>query len=250
MVSTFADNSYTGSWNPSLGKTTTLNSDIKGFSQSSTNLAQEILQAQSGSSSYSGPTVIRHYHYYNSPWSSYSYFWQPTPVYIIPTRGYSRYEEDNNNALLLGVVAAVVGGIALFTVGTSISTLEDANRELDDTSAFKARFKTYQNIATDAKEREKAAYAENAACLKEQICQRTKNSALTDLILRVGLFVGCAFALMGAILTVPEWMSVGLITSLVFAGAMLFKAGLDSTDKKNFRDARDLQNAINHLNAI
>ena len=227
-----------------------LTSDVKEFAKTTDNMAKEILAINTPVEKYNGPVVFRHYHYYNDPfYFSPGPFWYPQPVVVV-NDGYQgrRRKEDDNTAVIVGIAAAVVGGIALYTVGSGINKVKDANRELQETHEFQRKLDRYaqfsgidQNIVYNARE---------VAHVKERICNRIKDSAVGDLALRVTLAASCIVALAGAFAGASALMTAGIIFNLVAVGGMLFKWGLDSSDTDNLRDAYMLRNRIEQLKTL
>ncbi|MEI8365818.1 MAG: hypothetical protein WCF65_05300 [Parachlamydiaceae bacterium] len=228
-----------------------LNADLRSFANQTRNMANEMLSAQRGES-HSGPTVIHYYHDYNRPWwnRSCNPFWSPffvQPVYIFPSQSRS-YNDNrgNNNNVLIGIAAAIVGGVAAFFVGSGISALEDSTDALEDTHIQHQKFKDYASQRSQPEEQQKIQQALYAASLKERICRRIKSSAVSDLVFRVGVLAGATFAFLGAVCTHPAWITAGIVTGCVFGLAMIFKAGLGS-DKHNFRDAAELKQVVENM---
>jgi len=228
-----------------------LNFDVNKFSISANQMAREILATQKGSAPYVGPRVITRYHYWHEP------FWSPSwmfcrPVYVYPSGNCSRRRDRDNDgtAFLIGMIATIVGGIALFAVGSGRNTFKEAKCELEDAAASRTKFSDYEQAAHNNTERNVALEAKNAAVLKVRICKRIRDSALKDLVFRVGLVAGCALALAGAIFTSPTLITAGLVTGLVVGGSMLFNWGLDSTDKQNINDANKLLEAMNNMRSV
>lgn len=215
--------------------------DVEKFVSKADAMAHEII-AKNTSTTYEGPVVMRHYHYYNSP------FWWYHPVFIYtPYRpchsGRRGHAKDDGAAILIGATAAIVGGAALYAVGSSINRIQDAKTELRETRAVINKVARHF-LARNEEDIAVHASIEKMAKLKERICNRVLNSAAWDLALRVALFVGCGSALFGAIAGAPALISAGAIGSLVVGGGMLFKWGLDSSDRKNYRDAVALRTLI------
>lgn len=231
-------------------------SEIVNFAKTADNLANQIL-SQDAPVAYQGPVVIRSSHYYHpSP-----FFWPiypPSPSVVVinngphssasPVNRDRNKEKDNGAAILVGIVAVAVGGIALYSLGAGIATYNDTNQELADTQQFQERLFIAPNA--DAKEQALIQEANNAANLKNRICTRLKNSALANLALRTGLFASCGIALAGAVAATPALMTAGGVVGLVSVGGMLFKWGFDTSDKANVRDAQHLKGSVQYLKTL
>lgn len=221
-------------------------------------MAHEII-AGTTNTTYDGPVVIRHYHYYNDP------FWYPTiwyprgpSVIVLPSDNCrpapvntqsDRRKKDDDTAKLIGVAAAVIGGVTLYFLGSAISKIQDANVELEDTKNYQQQMARYRNAGTDS-EQENTYKVLQVADLKERICTRVADSAWWDVALRTGLAASCGIALAGSFAVVPAatmWYGVYGATGAV--AGMLFKAGLDSSDKMNFRDAQAMQSVLQEIRA-
>lgn len=220
--------------------------EVQNFAEKANYLAEQILAENAPSTNYTGPVVIRN-HYYSDP------FWipwyQPRTVVPVPEcRSRSPRERERENNAFIGVVAAVVGGIAIYSMGSAISRERDANSVLEETHEFQNKLTNYQQLAP-VEEQPLVAKASEAAHLKERICTRIKNSAAADLCLRTGLFGGCAMALAG-VFAVPALITAGTITGVVATSGMLFKWGLDSTNGDNIRDAEALKASVKQLSSL
>jgi len=214
--------------------------DLKQFTNNTTNMVRDVLGAQNRPTGrVEGPVVFRTYRSYDPFWPSVY-----QPVYV--TSYNPRPREDNSN-VLTGIFAAVVVGVTTFFVGQAIGSLEDAERELDNAISEKQKFDGYSKHSATQQERLTATDVVRAAGLKERICRRIKESAITDLILRVGLLAGASLVLIGAIYTAPAWISSGLVVSCAATALMLFNWGLNSTDRNNIRDAEELRDINGRL---
>lgn len=219
---------------------------IHRFTERSTQLANEILGSTPSSDSYRSERTVIIRNYYSSPW------WTPWPMYqpIYVIDGGSGRRDNSDMNCLIGLIAVIVGGIALFATGTALSRYQDSDSELADNERFQGeldRFSFGLRDASETKLYEQVEHAKHAATLKARICHRIRNSALTDLVLRISTFVGCALALTGIFATLPGLVSVGTIVGLVSGGAMLFKWGFESTSRRLEHDAHELKHSVNLL---
>lgn len=220
-------------------------SEIKTFVKRTDLLADEVIGASSSSTrSYSSgerPVIIRNY--YSSPW------WSPwpmyQPVYVVDGGSHGR-RDDGDWRFLVGLTAAIFGGIAMFATGRALSRYQDADRELEDNYQFQDRLNTSRYRAATPDDQELLENAKHASDLKSRVCSRIRNSALADLVFRVTALFGCGMALAGAFAAAPAWMTAGTITALVAGGAMLFKWGYES-DKYLMQDAHALKAAVRQL---
>lgn len=220
--------------------TANMQSDLNTFAARSNNLADQIL-SQHEPKAYTGPVIIHDYHYYHpSP-----FFWyDPSPrVVVVNPRPISQKDKDKDNAVLIGVIATVVGGIALYYLGASIAGYQDATQELDDTTQFQRRLASYAENASDHNQN-KINAAGHVAYLNGRICSRIRNSCIVDIALRTAMVGACGLALAGAITTTPAYMTAGAIAGVVTTGIMLFKWGFNGTDRSNIRDAYALKESL------
>lgn len=205
--------------------------EVQKFAKKANRLADQIL-SENSPTPYTGPVIIRNNYYYGSCWSPW--FWYTPHTVYVPQQ--SRRERESDNNFLIGLFAAIVGGIALYAIGSGMSQCEDAHRELEKTHEFQNKLKNFQRNGP-AEEQRYVAKAAQTASLKERICSRIKNSAITDLFLRTVLFVGCGLALTGA-LAFPPLVLPGVVIAIVGVGGMLFKWGLESSNSQNILDAK------------
>lgn len=227
--------------------------ELKSFLNRSTQLANEII-AKHTRTACEGPVVIRHYHYYNSPWWLFRpvSFYQPSVVYVRDDRNHGRRGNDSRDrgaAALVGITAAIVGGISLYATGTSISRLQDASKELATTREFK-REVAYQARVASPNQRAHISLVRKIVQVNERICSRIQNSAAWDLALRISLVVGCGVAIAGAIVASPYIMMSGATGGLIAGGAMLLKWGIEASDSHNFREAQALKMMIRNLHGV
>lgn len=208
------------------------------FLSKADNMACEII-AKHNSTNYEGPVVIRHYHHYNTPFWWYTPYYNPTYIVVPNDRGHRSHYKDDGSAILVGIVAAVVGGIALYGAGSAITRVEDSSNELNDTRDFKNDLQK-----RDLQEQQGI---NKAVSLKERICRRIQNSAIWDLTLRITMVAACATALAGAITSTPVFITAGVIAGLAIGAGMLIKWGVESSDARNYRDAQALRAVIHDL---
>lgn len=225
-----------------------MRTEVKNFAKKAECLANEII-SKNDSKPYTSDTVVYHHHHY-SPYHFWpSPYYAPRPVVVVDGCRDDRRKKKDDAALLIGVAAAIVGGIAVYGFGSAISKSKDASRELGETHAFQRLVGRFQKAADFPKDQCMLFDAKEAADIQERIHTRIQDSASWDLSLRGGLVLGCGTALAGAIGAVPAAMTAGVVGSLVVGTGMLFKWGLDSSDKDNYRDAQNLKNRVHDLKA-
>jgi hypothetical protein len=221
-------------------------SEIKTFAAKTNHLADQIL-SQNEPKAYTGPVIIHDHHYYQP----YPMFWyDPGPRYVVINNGHcadDRRREDNGAAVIIGILSAIVAGVALYSLGSSIAAYQDSNQELTETFEFQGMLNS-NPTAANPKEQQRIDEAYQVAHLKGRICTRIKHSAISDIFLKTALFSAAAISLTGAFATAPALMTAGMVGGLVVGGGMLFKWGLDSTDKSNIRDALAIKDRIQNLN--
>lgn len=178
-----------------------------------------------------------------SYWYPYS-FWSPFCVDPYPTCG--RRDEENGLRFLVGLIASIIGGVALYTVGAKISTINEADEELRETMVFKSKFQSYAQGATekDANYCDKLA---RLADLKAKVFKRLKKEAIKDLTLTVALVSGSVLALIGSLYATIQMVNIGIGIGVVAGAAILVRWGMDSTSKQNIREAQAIQQAIKEI---
>lgn len=210
------------------------------FAAKSRTLANQILRdAAHEKVEVQGPVVIHHYY---TPWSYYFYpsFWYPQPVVYVDR---SRDNRDEATRVLVGVAFAIIGAIATIAVGAAYCRLRDARQELKGTDELQRNLNVYSdmNVAPNVN------YVKNVNKLielKTRICTRVKNSALADLILRIGTFVASALAVGAALTLLPGYfMPIGVVAATVFGIGMLFKLAMESK-RSDIEDARAIHQTI------
>lgn len=223
---------------------------IHQFADKANNLANQLLAPKNAS--YDGPVVIRNNYYYSySPFSPfYSPWFYSRPSVIVVDRGNGRRsnEQDSANNILLGAVLTVGALVMTYFVGSAVSSYQDADRECESARRDQREFASYRPYASvdDFPLLEEARVATS---LKDRICSRIRNSAAWDLALRVSLTAGLVIGAVGAFTCLPV-LGVGLVIGAVSAGAMLFKWGFESTDRKNLLDAEALRASVTHLKQL
>lgn len=220
-------------------------SEIKTFAVKADHLADQIL-SQNEPKAYSGPVIIHDHHYYQ-PWPMFWY--DPGPRYVvINNRSCSdNRKKDDDKAALIGFLSAIIAGVALYSLGSSIAAYNDASEELTDSYEFQEKLNQGpKNISQKDQDKIDAAY--QISDLKGRICSRIRNSAVSDILLK-GVLVGAA-GLGFASMWTPALLTAGAISGAVSTGGLLFKWGFDSTDKANARDAVALKASVSQLNKI
>ena len=228
--------------------TQVIHSEVKNFAKKAECLANEII-SQTESKPYTNETVVYHHHHY-TPYSFWpSPYYAPRPIVVVDGHRDNQRKKKDDAAMIIGVVAAIVGGVAIYSFGSALSRSKDASRELGETHEFQRLVGRFQKAAEFPKDQCMLFDAKQAAEIQERIHTRIQDSASWDLSLRGGLVLGCGTALAGAIAAVPAAMTAGVVGSLVVGTGMLFKWGLDSSDMENYRDAQNLKNRVQDLKA-
>lgn len=224
----------------------TLRKSITAFAAQAGRLADQILSIRD-QREYHDTAVIRHHHYHHgySYWSPF--YLRPAPVVVIDGGHSDRRRRSEDNAAI-AIIAAIVGGIALYTIGSSIAQYQDASADHEENMDMQYALNRYQSSNSD--NRELISETHHAVHLKDRITTRIQNSAAQDLAMRVGLFAGAGAAFVGAISAAPALITAGTITGLVACGGMLFKWGLDSTNRANIRDAEALAMSLERLKSL
>jgi hypothetical protein len=185
-----------------------------------------------------GKVKVYHYHDYGWGWWGYN-----PSVYIIDGRSsYRRSDDDGSARFLLGLLAAVVGGFALYHLGTAIKHFREAEEELREIRPF-----TYWSIVAGSKENSNLPFCktiEKIAKLESKIFTRIKHQAGWKLAETAGITAGCALTLVGAIYAVQVYVASGIVLGCVFTGSMLFRWGMDSMEKDHRRDAQAIRTAL------
>lgn len=227
--------------NPHFSDTTipaTIKEDISKFAQKSERLANQILKGTSlDHVHYEEPIVIHHYY---TPWSYYFYspFWyQPQPVIVVRNR---RDHNDEAIRFLAGVAFAFIGAIAMISIGGACSRLRDAGKELADVKKLRKELDVYHNMNASP-DLPYIQEANRLVHLQTRVCRRIRNSALWDLILRVGVAVSSVLAVAGAIALLPgHFISIGAGMATAFAVVMLVKLLMEN-QQAEIADAREMK---------
>lgn len=225
-----------------------LRKSVTAFAAQAGRLADQILSIRD-QREYNDTAVIRHHHYHHgySYWSPF--YLRPSPVVVIDGGRSERRRRSEDNAAV-AIIAAIVGGIALYTIGSSMAQYQDASTDHEENMDMQYTLNQYQGADVSMKDRELIGETYQALRLKDRITTRIQNSASEDLVMRVGLFAGAGVAFMGAISAAPALITAGTITGLVACGGMLFKWGLDSTNRANIRDAEALAMSLDRLKSL
>lgn len=239
------------------------------FAQRANGLADQIL-SQNAPAVYQGPVIVRTHHYYSplTDWY-YSPFYSPRVVVInnsdncaprtctSGTSFFSSSTSDRKNdkkakdeaaAVVVAAVAAGVGLVGLYFLGTTIASLKDTRDQLNETNEFRETILPYSQTQDD-KEGAIVYPSLDAIALKDRICTRIQNSALVDLVLRTGLVASCGAAIAGAVTTTPAWVTAGAVAGLASTTGIIFKWGFES-QAANIRDAHELKNAVNMISNV
>ena len=159
----------------------------------------------------------------------------------------ARRDDESGARVLIGLAAAILGGIALFATGSAIGRCQEARHDLEDTKLAQDKLDLYQREAPQS-DQALVNEAKQATDLKARICKRIKDSAIIDLALRVTLLVGCGFGLFAAFAAFPAaYLIAATVTAVTAGGAMLFKWGFETTDKQNNRDAMAIRESVRRL---
>lgn len=223
------------------------------FVDSAKKVANDILHPASSSSESSGCIGRVHvHHHHHDYW--YSPFWG-RPVYVVESRRSTKEENDRAFRFLVGCIATVVGAIAFFAVGANVGRCQEAEEELADIRSFKRDIRQFSATIQDRQCDSMTKLNHNIlalklhkiAAIKSSIFKRIKNNAVADLAGTVAIAAASVFAVTGAIVASYPLIVAGTVTGLTAGAAMLFKWGLNSTERHHQRDARDLLQTINEL---
>ena len=222
-------------------------SNIKHFADKANDLANQLLAPKNAS--YNGPVVIRNNYYYSySPFYSPWFYSRPSVIVVDNGRGRRSNEQDNAKNLLLGVALTVGALVMSYFVGSAFSSYQDADRECTEARESQIKFANYRPYVSP-KDFPLLEEARIATSLKDRICSRIRDSAVWDLALRVGVTSGLVIGAVGAFTCLPV-LGVGLSIGVISAGAMLFKWGFDTNDRKNILDAQDLKASVLNLRQL
>lgn len=228
------------SHNVSNGQVLYLNQKARAFVERANHMACEII-AKNTRTVYDGPVVIREYHHYSDPFCFHPWYptWSRPSVVVVPSNDCrSRREKRDETQALIAIGAAIVGSIAVYFLGTGISRWQDASSELEETRAFKRE--VLENMqAEDIADNQLLIEAMKVADLKERICSRITTSASWDIMLRTTVAASSAFVL-GSYFLAPVWMPIGVCGAAIGGLGILFKAGLESGEGQNGKDAESL----------
>lgn len=215
-------------------------------------VADDILGEESASASvpcdHIGRVKVYHYYDYGWGWGGWGY---GSPVYVIDGGSRRSRRDDDNDAgrVLIGLVAAVIGGIALYKLGGNINRYRQAEEELSDIRPFHKWAMLNANTASEA-DRPFFQKVEKIAELDSRIFKRIKSAAAWDLATTVGIVAGSALALLGSVLAVKACITAGILVGCAAGAVMLFNWGLDSTDRDQRRDAQALRAAVSNAASV
>lgn len=221
-----------------------IRSEVNRFVTKAGDLANQIL-TENSPKPYQGPVIIRN-HYHFTPWHYNPY---PSVIVVGDHCHGRRQKDDDGGRILLGILATVGALIASYAVGSAIVTHQDASSELDEAKQARLKFQEFAMHAV-GKDQELVSEALEASHLKKRICKRMKNSAVTDLALRITLAVGLGMIAGAAFVAAPQILALGLVSSVVAGGAMLFKWGFESSSSANLRDAQALNESLKRLKQL
>lgn len=215
-------------------------SSINQFANKANDLANQLLAPKN--SPYSGPVVIRNNYYSYSPFYSPWFYSHPSVIVVDNGRGRRSNEQNNEKNILLGVVLTVGALVMTYFVGSALSSYQDADRESKEARESQKKFNNYRAHVSphDLPLLEEVRVATS---LKGRICSRIRDSVLWDLALRIGITAGLVAGAVGSFTCLPV-LGVGLTIGALSAGAMLFKWGFESTDRKNILDAQELRASV------
>lgn len=161
----------------------------------------------------------------------------------------NKKKEDEVNPVirvLVGIAAAVVGGIAMYTIGQTINHIRDASDELKDVKTFNKDLKKYDIKYTGNKHIESLKKVTSA---QQAVFSRIRTNAIWKLALTISLAAAAAFGLAGALVGSAPLIIAGVGVGALVAAGMLLKWGLDSTNKRHVKDAKEIQDTVKELKA-
>lgn len=240
-----------------LSASQNIKQEIVQFAKRAEDLANQLLPSKT---TYEGPVII-HDHYYHS-WSSPWYWHRPTTVIVTDSKGcYSspkseerKKKEKDDTAIALAVIAVTVAAATLYSMGSSFTAWCDAKQEMNNTKAFQDKL---DDFSTQFPARETAAVsqAHDAAALKERICRRIKNSEVTSLFIKSGLFLG-SVAYAGGVYVAGGYdanstaQTMGIPLAVSGVALLILKCGLNTAGSRNIRDAKVLKESAQQLQTI
>lgn len=187
---------------------------------------------------------VKVYHYHDYGWG-----WYSSPVYVIDRHhGYYKNDDDSGARLVLGLLAGVIGGFALYHLGSAIKYFREASQELREIRPF-----TYWSIVAKSEDNSNLSFCktiEKIAEIESRIFSRIKHQAGWKLAETAGITVGCALTLVGAIYAVQAYVGSGIVLGCAFGGSMLLRWGMDSTERDHRRDALEIRAAVTELSTL
>jgi hypothetical protein len=196
-------------------------------------------------------TIKHHYHYYNSPWSSYwlwprhSYVYEP--IYVCPTslnrtcRSFSTAtpnkspEKKDDNTLMIAAIAAIVTVVASYFAGKVAGTFSQLNQHLTNLASQK------QTVAEGSK-------LEKVIKIEEKMVNDIKKSTKTGFMLTGILATSASIAALGATLY-PSVLAGGLAAFGMSGAAHLVRRGFLDADTTQREDAAELLSTIKEARA-
>ncbi|MEX1013086.1 MAG: hypothetical protein WD595_03555 [Waddliaceae bacterium] len=197
--------------------------------------------------------VIREYHHF---WggSPFPFFMGPSRVVHHHHYNESKKKDDNSAAIriIVGLAATVIGGYAIYKLGEGGRRIIDTGEEIQEIAGRKAelsnRMNCYGNDNVDLN-RAPAFRAQvlNILGAHSRIFKRTRQNALIDIAITVGVVAGAVLAIAWAVTPIGAIGITALALFMISGGATLFKLGFSDSEKRNRVDAERIQSEIKRL---
>lgn len=172
-------------------------------------------------------------------------------VHHYPKGHYGRKEDEDKPSgalrILVGLCSAILGGFAIFHVGSALNHLDETGQEIAYNKKYSSDLSYIE--ATDLTG-QAGPYVDNLKKIAEKrdsIFSRIKTNAVFKLMLTSALVAAAAFALIGAIFASYPFMGAGLLVGLAAGGVFLFKLGYGWNDKKDSEDAQAIKQAVENI---
>lgn len=214
-----------------------LESEITEFADKANNLADKILSENEPKDD---PIVHNHYYYPYYGYNNYS------PNYCEKPK-ISQEDQKKEDTIKLGIAAAVVLGGSVYSLVTSVATLNNAKTNLKDAEKFNEKLKISDLINKDETTQKRISEAHKLVYFNNSIYERQKKTETTSIVLKSVLAGSAAITLAGAIAASPAVMTGGIIAGALSAGGLLLKWGLDNSHHSNFLDALSIKVIVGNL---
>jgi hypothetical protein len=241
-----------------LSPTAFLRSRIADFARQADGLANKILPQ---TIPHRIPKYHKHHHYdehhhYDHHHHHCYPLYQPHSTVILADKNTSLFSsrdsssKKDDGSAVLAAIAMVIGMTTLYFIGTGLSSLRDTEHEANDTKSINELLNTFSKMDLSKEDQLLICEAKRAALITQKIYDRTNNSTLNGLYLKAGLVTSCATSFMGFWANSSAVQYFAVPFAMFSIGGLILKAGVESTNEENIRDAKALKSSIHQLNLL